>query len=268
MNPNSYRYPNEHWILSLTLLFLVVVGFVTAGATLCLAPLFVLVITAVAYSTNQTHHRNLLRSSLKVDRQHTPDLARLTEDCTIVLKPGQVNYFIYNSSKVNAYTFGFSNPKGVVLYRGLLETMDKDELKFVIGHELGHVALGHTRLHTLLDSLSAGMARSLGAAVLFSLIFRWWNRACEYSADRAGLLACGNPGKATSALIKLVAQDADTSAELERAYKIIEKEDDSLLNLLGETLSTHPMIINRIEKLQKYAASSHYQRSRTQISNL
>jgi Zn-dependent protease with chaperone function len=122
---------------------------------------------------------------------------------------------------------------------------------------MGHVALGHTWLNTLLGGM-AGVPVTVGAAVIVTLAFRWWNRACEYSADRAGLLACGKPQKAISALIKLVAGSVQSQAELQRALQVIEQEDDSLLNQLGETLSTHPMIARRIEQIRKYAATPQY----------
>jgi hypothetical protein len=44
------------------------------------------------------------------------------------------------------------------------------------------------------------------------MAFLWWNRACEYSADRAGLLACGRLHKAISALVKL-AEGAERGEE-------------------------------------------------------
>jgi Zn-dependent protease with chaperone function len=99
------------------------------------------------------------------------------------------------------------------------------------------------------------------------LAFLWWNRACEYSADRAGLLACGDPQTAISALIKLVAgTTVHTRADLERALRVIETEDDSLLNNLGETLATHPMIIKRIEHLRRYATSDEYRRLQSRMN--
>jgi len=44
----------------------------------------------------------------------------------------------------------------------------------------------------------AGVPVGMGAAVLLSFAFRWWNRACEYSSDRAGLLAMRQPEQGRS----------------------------------------------------------------------
>jgi Zn-dependent protease with chaperone function len=164
------------------------------------------------------------------------------------------------TNEINAYTFGLTQPNDLVLFSSLFKIMDDDELRFVVGHELGHSVLGHTWLNSLVGGMS-GLPTSLGAAVIFIFSLRWWNRACEFSADRAGLLACGSPAKAVSALIKLAsAGRAQDSATLQRAMAAIEAEDDDLLNDLAETLSTHPMFVRRIHELRQWAGTPEYQR--------
>jgi len=138
--------------------------------------------------------------------------------------------------------------------------MDADELRFVVGHELGHVRLGHTTLNSLVGGM-AGIPSPFVASAVLTTAFLWWNRACEFSADRAGLLACGNPSKAVSALVKLAAGDRPTSrTEYERVVRTIEQEDDHALASLGEALSSHPMMVRRIGELHEYARSSDYRR--------
>src|SRR4030066_631930 len=118
------------------------------------------------------------------------------------------------------------SPKAIVLYSSLFKIMDRDEIQFILGHEMGHVKLGHTWLNTLVGGLS-GIPSSLGAAAIMELAFRWWNRACEHSADRAGVLACGKPNKAISALIKLETGSAAlTQAGMQAAIQHIEADDD------------------------------------------
>ena len=264
MPPARYRFPHEQLTLGLTLLLLTTVLALTAGLTLCFLPLFLFVFLLVAYRLNRAHHRQLLAGGLRASREQTPELFTLAAECVRRLRPGPVEIFIVPGRQINAYTFGLAQPKVVVLYQQLLKTMEPDELRFVLGHELGHVALGHTWINTLLGGM-AGVPASIGAVVIITLAFRWWNRACEYSADRAGLLACGRPEKAISALIKLVAHDADTPAEQQRALLVIEKEDDSAFNRMAETLSTHPMLVRRIEELRRFAASPLYSQLQAEV---
>lgn len=53
-----------------------------------------------------------------------------------------LNFKVYLSKEVNA----FAMANGTVrVYAGLLDAMTDDEVRFVIGHEVGHVKLGHSK---------------------------------------------------------------------------------------------------------------------------
>ena len=260
----AYRYPNERIILALTIFLVFAVIAVTAVATLCGSALFVLAMVALSYLFTRRHHQNLIQNAYPVTFETQPGLANLVESCTKRLQADSTSTFIAPVNALNAYTFGIVEPYGVVLYAGLLKVMDADELRFVIGHELGHVALGHTWLNSLIGGMAGIPSPGVAAAILY-FAFRWWNRACEYSADRAGMLACGKPQKAYSALIKLVA--AGSSEDPQQVLRRIDAEDDDLGSSLLEMVSTHPMTIRRLEALRKYAASPAYGRLQARIND-
>ena len=255
----SYRYPSEHFILLVTVFIITGLLAISAVPTLCAAPFIALIFIFISYQLSQAQNRHIARAGIPVTWEQTPQLAGLAQDCTKKLKPGQVQFFVLPNDQLNAFTFGFSNPKMVVLYSSLMKVMDADELRFIMGHELGHVALGHSWLNTLLGGM-AGVPTSFGGAVILTLAFRWWNRACEYSADRAGLLACGSLSKATSALAQLAVGDLNSQADLQQAIKLLDDQDEKIENIIGETLSTHPMIMNRIKELRKWAGTAEYKR--------
>jgi len=53
-----------------------------------------------------------------------------------------LNFKVYQSKEVNA----FAMPDGSIrIYSGLMDKMNDNELAFVIGHEIGHVAEGHSK---------------------------------------------------------------------------------------------------------------------------
>ncbi len=265
MKTTAYRNESEGWILTVTLVILVVAGVIAAGPTLCLAPILVLIMIGVAYGMNRSAHMDLMRRAKPVTPQTSPPLYALVHECQAKLQPGTVDVFVVPSNQLNAYTFGFSEPRVVVLYSALLQVMDEDELKFILGHEMGHVALGHTWLNTLLGGM-AGVPVGLGAAVIITFAFRWWNRECEFSSDRAGLLACGEPRKAITAMVKLVAREADTPQEIAQVLRALDRQDDSLTSVLAQSMSTHPMLIQRINAIQKYSQSAEYSRLLQQMS--
>ncbi len=262
----AYRYPNERAILAVTLTLVILVIALTATATVCLSAVFVLAMLLISYLVTRSQHQALMANGRQVTPRSTPGLHAIVEESARRLQPGPVQVFVVPSRTMNAYTFGLSSPKTVVLHAPLLQAMDGDELRFVVGHEMGHVSLGHTWLNSLVGGL-AGIPSPFFASALLALAFLWWNRACEFSADRAGLLACGDLRKAVSALVKLAAgSNARTRADLEKAVQRIEAEDDHPLSGLGEALRTHPMMVRRIEELQRYAASSQYRRLQARMS--
>jgi len=259
----AYRYPKERIILALTVFLVFAVIAVTAVATLCGSALFVLAMFVISFLFTRSHHKNLIENAHPVTPRTEPRLADLVESCSKRLQSDSIKTFIAPQNVLNAYTFGILEPYGVVLYAGLLKIMDADELRFIIGHELGHVSLGHTWLNSIIGGM-AGIPSPGAAAVILYFAFRWWNRACEYSADRAGMLACGNPQKAASALIKLVAARTDEGPQ--QALSRINAEDDYLGSNLREMLSTHPMTVRRLDALREYAASPAYRRLQERIN--
>jgi Zn-dependent protease with chaperone function len=258
--PGSYRYPGEHIILAGTLLLVGVVIAVTATATVCGSVLFVGLMVAAAYASTRAHHQDLLARARPVTPEGTPGLWQIAQRGVARLGPGPIQMYVTPSRELNAYTFGLDSPKVVVIHSALLQVMDADELAFVICHELGHVSLGHTWLNSLVGGL-AGIPGPMAALAVLRLAFLSWNRACEHSADRAGLLATANPEKAISALVKLATGGrAQSPADVQRALALVEAQDADPLNQIGEALGTHPLMAKRVAELRRYAASREYQR--------
>jgi Zn-dependent protease with chaperone function len=262
----AYRYPNENIVLSLTILVVLAVIAFTAAATVCGSAIFVPLVVIIGYLSSRQNHQALLAQSIQVTPQTAPEVIPLIEANSARLQVEPVNVFIVPSSKLNAYTFGLDTPKAIVLYSSLFKIMDQDEIQFILGHEMGHVRLGHTWLNTLVGGM-AGIPSSTSAGIIMELAFKWWNRACEYSADRAGVLACGKPNKAVTALIKLEAGPAGTSkAGMQAAIQHIEVEDDDLANNLAELLASHPMIVKRIDQIREFASTSAYRELQAKVN--
>jgi len=256
----AYRTSQERFVLALTLLLSFLIILLTAAATFCLSGAFVIAMVALSYLLTRSRHRQLLQRAIYVTPQSAARLSVLVEESIARLRPDPVQVFVAPSRLLNAYTFGLSSPKVLVLESPLLEVMDEDELRFIIGHELGHVRLGHTWLNSLVGGM-AGVPSPFFASAVLALVFLWWNRSCEISADRAGLLACGRPDKAFSALLKLAAGgELQSEAEVKRVWELVEKQDDDVLGLLAGALGTHPMMARRIKALQRYAGSPAYRR--------
>jgi Zn-dependent protease with chaperone function len=254
----DYRYPYEYLILAATILVVILVIAFTAAATVCTSAIFVPAVVIFGYYASRSKHQALLAESQQVTPQTVPEMVPVLQENYGRLQVEPVNVFIVRSNQLNAYTFGMDSPKAIVLYSALFKIMDRDEIQFILGHEMGHVKLGHTWLNTLVGGM-AGIPSGLGAAAIMELAFRWWNRACEYSADRSGVLACGKPNKAITALVKLEAGSAAlTQTGMQAAIRHIEREDDDLVNNLEELIASHPMVVKRVEQVRRFTSSTEY----------
>ena len=254
----DYRYTYEYLILAATIILVLLVVAFTAAATVCTSAIFVPAVVIFGYFASRTKHQSLLATGEQVTPRTAPEMMPLIQANSARLQVEPVNVFIVRSNVLNAYTFGMDSPKDIVLYSSLFRIMDQEEIQFILGHEMGHVKLGHTWLNTLVGGM-AGIPSGVGAAAILELAFRWWNRACEYSADRAGVLACGNPAKAISALVKLEAvPSARTQAGMQAAMQHLETEDDNIMNNLEELLASHPMIAKRVEQIRQFTTTPEY----------
>ncbi|SAL41057.1 peptidase M48, Ste24p [Caballeronia turbans] len=74
--------------------------------------------------------------------QYTQRLNKILKQLGDNINGVPVNYKVYITKDVNAWAMA----NGCVrVYSGLMDLMNDDEVRGVVGHEMGHVALGHTK---------------------------------------------------------------------------------------------------------------------------
>jgi Tfp pilus assembly major pilin PilA len=97
---------------------------------------------------------------------------------------------------LNAFATKFVGRNFIVIYSDLLDACDEDEreLDMIIGHEIGHLSLGHLKWIWFL--MPARVLPWLGPA---------YSRACEYSCDLCGYEAAGELDAAARGLAILAA---------------------------------------------------------------
>lgn len=209
-------------------------------------------------------------SHVRVGPAQYPVLDRLRlESAEILDLPKTPKLYVARDPRAIAQTRGIDEPF-IVLSTGLVDALDTEALRFVIGHEMGHVLSGHAVLLTLLDRLLQ-LQRSvawvpLGVIGLRAVIaaLHEWQRKSELSCDRAGLLAGQDPQAALRAHLYLagatdLAQiDVPSFLEQAREYEEIDDIRDSVIKLLAVENQPHPFAVVRASQLQRWAASDEY----------
>ncbi len=211
-----------------------------------------------------------LASSVRASEQQFPDLYQTLLDGAYVLDlPRVPELFISQNPQVNAMALGSDRPF-VVITTGMVELMDAEEIRFIIGHELGHVLSGHAVYRTMLYHLVNLAARL--ALVPFAWVglkaviwgLEEWYRKSELSADRAGLLAGQDVAAARRALMKTAggAQLAELSHDeflrQAREYDAVPDVRESLIKLLQLQGATHPFAVVRFAELDRWASEGEY----------
>lgn len=211
-----------------------------------------------------------LGSAVRVDERQFSQLHRLLAEVGSVLDAVELpEMFVVADPTLNARTVGMARPI-IVINSAIVDLFDEDELRFLIGHELGHALSGHAVYRTLLDRLLAltGVLMSvpgggIGLRVILAALMEW-ARKSELSADRAGLLATQDPAVATRVHMKLASggdlDSLDVTSFLEQAAEYAETEDlrDSVLKVLLTESRTHPFAVVRARELRLWVDSGAY----------
>lgn len=209
-------------------------------------------------------------SNIRVGPTQLPRLHLLFTDCCTRLglsyKPD-----LYIGYGDNAWTSGVDRPY-VVVGGALLGSLPESGARFVLGHELGHIMHEHV-LHMQVARWSTSIAGSLPAVGKFfhsklQSALLSWSRAAEFSADRAGLLACQDLAAAAQTLMCIgrfpngYSEPLSLEGALEQAASLDERSEHWLSRLLGQAAQQpldHPWPVFRVAELHRWCVSGEYE---------
>ena len=181
----------------------------------------------------------------------------------------------------NAFATGaFKNSALVAVSTGLLESMTREEIEAVIGHEISHIANGDmvtlTLIQGVVNTFVVFLSRIVGYfvdkaifrtergvgmgyyitvfaceilfGVLASIIVAWFSRRREFRADSGSAQLLGRPQPMIAALARLGSLAAQPLPESFKSHGI-----NSSSKFMG-LFASHPPIEQRIEALRHPAA--------------
>lgn len=211
-----------------------------------------------------------LGDAVKVTAGQRPQLnAMWTEVLETLDWPERPELYVSQTPIANAMAVGFDKPF-VVIHSGLLEILEEDEVRSILGHELGHIMSGHptyTTIAVILMYFGVSNLPFLAAAALlpFQLALLEWSRKSEFSSDRAGLLAVQDLNIVMSAEMKLAGGKAygdtlrvDEFIRQAEQYETGGDAWDTVLKILNTVMRTHPMHTVRAAELLRWQRSGGY----------
>jgi Zn-dependent protease with chaperone function len=212
-----------------------------------------------------------LAGAVRVSERQFPHIHEMVRDGAYILDLPEVpECYVLQTPLVNAMALGRDKPF-IVINTGMVELLDAEELRAVIGHELGHILSGHAVYRTMLLILLRLAARAAFLPIALALTaIIWgleeWFRKSELSCDRAGLLAGQDLDASRRVLMKLAggAQlselNPDAFREQAHEYDAVPDLRDSILKILQLQGTTHPFAVVRFAELDYWATHGEYER--------
>jgi Zn-dependent protease with chaperone function/uncharacterized tellurite resistance protein B-like protein len=215
------------------------------------------------------YRRSLVSRALRLTRSMSPEIADTIAQCKAVLGYEEpVEVYVRPEPVFNASCYKEQHgPTVIVLSSRLLEVFTPAELRFVIGHELGHAALDHFGLPMPITAALQEMGVPFVSRPMAIKLYAWC-RAAELSADRIGLVCAQDPEAAASGFFKLAsgmaservrpdltsfARQIESLAAAPEAREAPRDDDDTL-----DCFSTHPYNPVRVRAVWAFGRSSPY----------
>ncbi|MEU3844924.1 M48 family metallopeptidase [Streptomyces sp. NPDC028635] len=213
-----------------------------------------------------------LSDSVRVSDQQFAHLNVMLLDACYILDLEKVPpMYVNQDPQPNAMCIGLDEPV-IVVTTGLVELLDEEEMRAVVGHEVGHALSGHSVYRTILLFLTSLAVRvawiPLGNLAIMAIVtaLREWFRKSELSADRAGLLVGQDVQASMRGLMKIAGgnhlHEMNVDAFLQQAEEYESAGDlrDSVLKILNVLPRSHPFTTVRAAELKKWSQSRDFQR--------
>lgn len=213
--------------------------------------------------------RALLTGGLRLTRSMAPAIADAFAACRETLgydRPAEM--YVRADSEFRASAMHCEgSPDLVAVSSRIIEAFTPEELRFVLGHELGHLVLQHFRIPmpalAQLQDCAGPMISRRNALRLYL-----WARAAEHSADRAGLVCAGDSAAAARGFFKLAsglssshvqtdldayALQVESLASAPEARQKPRNDDDTL-----DCFSTHPYSPLRVRAVVAFSRADRF----------
>jgi len=252
---------------------------------------FALLGAALWFAIAWFSYQKIIESSVgarSLTRKEAPDLYNLLENLCVSRGLTMPRLNVIETPALNAFASGLDDKSyKVTVTRGLIETLDKDELEAVLAHELTHIMNRDVRLLIIAvifvgifsffgemvfrglfrsgvrtggysrgrkgDSRGGGMLILIAIAIivityLLALVIRFsLSQKREYLADAGAVELTRNPDAMISALQK-ISSNSDVDAPNDIQQMMVENR-----NPFAGVFATHPPIDKRIDALTAFA---------------
>ncbi len=196
---------------------------------------------------------------MKVDKEILPDFYALCQDVKKRLKfKDAVDFYVTGDSTLNAFSVAAEDedhPHIVNINSAMFDLMSEEELRFVIGHELGHIMNKDSALKRHIYFVFP--PNNTNPPITLQYKIRLHDQLAELVADRYGFLANGNLNACVTAFYKLSSglDLAKMSVSIDALLADNRKRLDYFMKGKGLSRYDHPVNPIRVQAINLFATA-------------
>lgn len=196
---------------------------------------------------------------MKVDKEILPDFYALCQDVKKRLNfKDAVDFYVTGDSTLNAFSVAAEDedhPYIVNINSAMFDLMSEEELRFVIGHELGHIMNKDSALKRLIYFVFP--PDNTNPPITLQYKIRLHDQLAELVADRYGFLANGNLSACVTAFYKLSSglDLAKMSVSIDALLADNRKHLDYFMKGKGLSRYDHPVNPIRVQAINLFATA-------------
>ncbi|MDP2980552.1 MAG: zinc metalloprotease HtpX [Candidatus Omnitrophota bacterium] len=267
-------------LVVLTMLFVLVGGYFGGQQGAVYAFLLAFIINILSYWFSDKIVLMMYKAK-EANINEVPEIYNIVKELAATAKIPMPKVYIAPQDSPNAFATGRS-PKhaAVCVTQGILNILDREELKGVIAHELSHIKNRDTLIMTVAATIAgaitmiANWARwaaifggrgnrdregnGIGVLVMLivapiaaMLIQLAISRSREYAADKRGAQIAGTPAGLSAALLKLEKGNKVYPMDANQATAHLFIVNPLRASAIAALFSTHPPIRERVKRLEQ-----------------
>ena len=266
-------------LIALTMIFIWIGGYFGGQQGAVLAFIFAFILNMVSYWFSDKIVLKMYGAK-EANISEVPELYNLVKDLTMAAQMPMPKVYIAPQNTPNAFATGRS-PKhsAVCVTQGILNILDKEELKGVIAHELSHIKNRDTLIMTVAATIAGaitmianwarwaaifggrgsrdrdgngiGMLVMLIVAPIAAMLIQLAvSRSREYAADKRGAMIAGTSMGLARALLKLEKGNKVYPMNANQVTAHLFIVNPLSASAIGALFSTHPPIRERVKRLE------------------
>ena len=218
------------------------------------------IIAEANYEPEENIWKNILEGhSFKVTEKMSPKLYHIFHDVKNKLNyKKNIDFYITNSAELNAFALTRSDDKDtdiININSALISMFDDDELRFVVGHEIGHLITRYARVVRLINFIFPDPEK---VPLILAHRIELWQKVSELTADRFGFIASPKVEKCVSGFFKMASGLSTDRIDFD--YKAYLIDNEKILDYFTQNrnMFTHPVNPLRIKAIKLFSESSLY----------